>query len=404
MAEQEFDTGLITNMSERSETFRHVFDREWKSPVFLAFLKEMDLASRHDEGILILGPTGSGKSTVARCIHELRSHRRRHEEPTRPEITGLEGSDSKSKELRRDYLALFEQIRSQWKKGSPIQHLNLGGMSMTLAQAELFGHTPGAFTEAKRLRPGAILSAHGGTLFLDEVADANAVTQKALLDFLDNGCFKPEGGDFDIHVRVGVIAATNKDPIQEIEGGSFRDDLYFRLANHILMMPALIDRMDDFELLAEGLLARQVSAYSRRDEFKATSFSDGVLKQLKGFGKKWTGNIRQLEFVINNAFCRASDSPEIKVEHLPDARTLYHQTRLVDRQNPTAVIDHWLPTVDFEVLKDRYVRVLNDEYRGNIDLMSDRSGISRSSFYRWRKEGKLRAFEGKGGQTPPHDT
>jgi transcriptional regulator with PAS, ATPase and Fis domain len=387
MEKKDFDYGLIANMSERSPTFKKIFDRDWKSPAFLKLLEEMELASRHNNGVLILGPTGSGKSTVATCIHELRACRRSAEAPEKPTLTGHTGTDNKSRELRRDYLALFNALRARWaEEGPPIQHLNLGGMSMTLAQAELFGHTPGAFTGAERLRPGAILSAHGGTLFLDEVADANAVTQKALLDFLDNKCFRPEGADFEIHVRTGIISATNKDPIQEIEGGSFREDLYFRLANHILVMPALAERMDDFDLLAEALLARQVKDYRQLDEFKARSFAEGVLAELGGLGGRWPGNIRQLEFVINNAFTRAGGASVIEASHLPEARTFYHHTRLVDRQDPAAAIDNWLPTVSLEVLKERYIRALNDSYRGNVDAMADRSGISRATLYRWRKE------------------
>jgi DNA-binding NtrC family response regulator len=387
MAETEFDYRLIANMSERSETFKEVFDHAWESPAFLKFIEEMELASRHDNGVLILGPTGSGKSTVAKCIHQLRTHRKKGEVATKPTLTGLTGTDAKSRELRRDYGALFTALRTRWNtEGPPFQHQDLARMSMTSAHSELFGHTPGAFTDAKRLRPGALLSAHGGTLFLDEVADASAVTQKALLDFLDNKCFKPEGGDFEIHVKADIIAATNKDPMKEIQGGSFRDDLYFRLASHIMIMPSLFERLDDFDLLAKGLLARQVGGATLGTKKPGKSFGKGVLSRLKEFGGKWPGNIRQLGFVISNALSRAGEAEQIEEAHLPDRRTFYHHTRLVDRQDPVEVINNWLPTVDFEVLKERYIRALNDEFRGNIDRMAEKSGFSRSTFYRWRKK------------------
>jgi anaerobic nitric oxide reductase transcription regulator len=199
---------------------------------------------------LILGPTGSGKEVIARSLHE-RSHRRQ-----RPFVT-----------------------------------VHCGAMPDSLAESELFGHRRGAFTGATELRPGLVRSAQGGTLFLDEVNSLSLPIQAKLLRFLESGEYRAVGADDIERSDAWVIAASNEDLRQRVDGGSFRPDLLYRLEVVRIDVPPLYDREGDVLLLARHFL-EQIAG-------NRLSFTDAAQRAMLGYA--WPGNVRELKHRVQSA-------------------------------------------------------------------------------------------------------
>jgi DNA-binding NtrC family response regulator len=201
-----------------------------------------------DATALILGETGTGKELVARAIH------------------------ASSRRAAHRFVAV-----------------NCAAIPDTLLEAELFGHTRGAFTGAVRSRDGKILSASGGTLFLDEVGDVPASVQPKLLRVLEEGTVTPLGSDHPIDVDVRLVAATNHDLTDAVKTGAFREDLYYRLNVVPLRLPPLRDRREDIPLLVRHLLPRLAERHGKA----VRDVSPGVLDWLSK--RSWPGNVRELE-------------------------------------------------------------------------------------------------------------
>jgi two-component system nitrogen regulation response regulator NtrX len=204
-----------------------------------------------DARILVTGENGVGKELVARWVHE-KSNR----------VTG------------------------------PLIEVNCAAIPSELIESELFGHEKGSFTSAVKQRIGKFESAHGGTLFLDEIGDMSLSAQAKVLRALQEGKITRVGGDKDISVDVRVIAATNKDLLQEVEEKNFRLDLYHRLSVIIIHVPSLNDRRDDIPLLVDKFLGDICSDYGIAKKV----IDDEALEALKQHN--WTGNIRELRNVV----------------------------------------------------------------------------------------------------------
>lgn len=217
--------------------------------------------------VLIEGETGSGKEVVAKAIHRL--------------------SDRVSK---------------------PFAVLNCAAIPEALLEAELFGHTRGAFTGAVQSRTGRIEAAHGGTLFLDEIGEMPLALQAKMLRFLECGELQRVGDNETTRVDVRVIAATHQPLERRSEEGTFRLDLYHRLAVFPIEVPALRERMDDLELLAEHILVKLGQHMPRK------RLSAGAISRLKEH--VWPGNIRELMHVLERAAILAGDSAEIGAEEI----------------------------------------------------------------------------------------
>jgi len=219
--------------------------------------------------VLIEGPTGSGKELFARAIHNLSPRKK--------------------------------------KKFVPI---NCGALPDTLLESELFGYIKGAFTDARKDKPGRFAIAKGGTVFLDEIGDISPATQVKLLRVLQEKEYEPLGSTETIKADVRVIAATNKN-LRELAGrGQFRDDLYYRLNIVKLTLPSLSDRRDDIPLLIEHF----IRIFNAKRGKNIEGISPKALAVL--VRHEFPGNIRELENIIEHAFvlCRGH---EIKPEHLP---------------------------------------------------------------------------------------
>jgi len=198
-----------------------------------------------DSRVMILGDNGTGKELIARMIHN-----------------------------RSD------------RAGDPFIELNCAAIPDNLIESELFGHEKGAFTGALSRKKGKLELADGGTLFLDEVADMSLSAQAKVLRALQEMRFERVGGEESISVDVRIISATNKNIREEIEQGNFREDLYFRLNVIPIMVPSLLDRIDDIPLLLDHFL----KIFSPGEE---RSFTPEALTWLREYS--WPGNIRELK-------------------------------------------------------------------------------------------------------------
>jgi len=201
--------------------------------------------------LLILGPTGTGKELAAHAIHRLS-----------PRAEG------------------------------PFEVVDCGSIPRELIESELFGHVKGAFTGATRDRRGAFELAHGGTLFLDEVGELPSMAQTRLLRILQEGQLRRVGDERQVHVNVRVVAATNRELLEEVAAGRFRSDLYYRLSVFTLRMPALAERRGDLPLLVEHLLNR----LSVETDHPKPRLSQAVMRRLQEYS--YPGNIRELQNVL----------------------------------------------------------------------------------------------------------
>jgi transcriptional regulator with GAF, ATPase, and Fis domain len=225
------------------------------------------LVAPRNATVLIEGETGSGKELVAQAVHRLSA-----------------------------------------RAAKPMTVLNCAAIPESLLESELFGHTRGAFTGAVQSRTGRIEAANGGTLFLDEIAEMPLAVQAKLLRFLECGELQKVGDNSLMRVDVRVIAATHQDLERRVMEGSFRLDLYHRLAVFPLDVPPLREHMEDVAALTEDILARLgVDAPRKR-------ISSGALEALGGH--KWPGNVRELAHVLERAAILAGDAAEIGAEHV----------------------------------------------------------------------------------------
>jgi DNA-binding NtrC family response regulator len=177
----------------------------------------------------------------------------------------------------------------------PFIVLNAAALPATLLEAELFGYEKGSFTGALQRKPGHFELAHGGTLFLDEVGDMPPEVQVKLLRVLQDGTFQRVGGTHTVQVDVRLVAATNKDLMQEVAAQRFRHDLYYRLNVIMMVLPPLRNRRQDIPLLVAYFLRK----YSAQNHKEVQAIQQEALQQLQAYD--WPGNVRELENVIERA-------------------------------------------------------------------------------------------------------
>jgi transcriptional regulator of aroF, aroG, tyrA and aromatic amino acid transport len=208
-----------------------------------------------DAPLLIFGETGTGKELVAQACHAASA-----------------------------------------RNGAPFLALNCAALPESLAESELFGYTPGAFSGAQRSgKPGLIEMAEGGTVFLDEIGEMSLYLQAKLLRFLNDGKFRRIGGDREIKVNVRIISATHRDLAKMVAEGTFREDLYYRLNVLNIEVPPLRERADDILLLARHFIER-ACAQAQKPVCRPNPAACGAL-----LANAWPGNVRQLQNVVFRA-------------------------------------------------------------------------------------------------------
>lgn len=227
-----------------------------------------------DANVLLLGETGTGKGLLAQCVH---------------------------KASRRSEKA-FVQV-------------NCAALPEQLLESELFGHMQGAFTGAVRNKRGLIEEADGGTLFLDEVDRSHRNVQAKLLQFLDRREFRPVGGLHAKTADVRVICATNTDLTVAIREGTFLEDLYYRLNDFQITIPALRDRREDIPVLVRHFLSR----FTKEVDRKPAGITREVLRRL--MDHEWRGNIRELEKCVHRFVVLCEDGEWIGIDLLPPELT-----------------------------------------------------------------------------------
>jgi DNA-binding NtrC family response regulator len=223
-----------------------------------------------DARVLILGESGTGKELVAGAVHSLSNRR-------------------KARYIR----------------------INCAAIPETLLESELFGYEKGAFTGALKQKPGLVEEANGGTIFLDEIADMSRPLQAKLLRFLEDGSFTRVGGTQELRVNVRLIAATNRDIVQAIREGHFREDLFHRLNVVQFRLPPLRERSDDIPLLAEHFVRHFSVTMNKR----VKSLTHAAARKL--LAHHWPGNVRELKNVIERALILET-TDEIQPASLPD--------------------------------------------------------------------------------------
>ena len=322
------------------------------TPAFLACVKQLSVAAGSDAPVLLQGETGTGKELAAEYIH-------RHSE----------------------------------RSDKPFQIVDSTVLTDSLFEAEVFGHERGAYTGSVGQKEGLFELAEGGTVFLDEIGDLPASQQAKLLRVLETGQFRRVGGVKTIRCNVRIICATNRHLWEAVQAGTFREDLYYRIACLNIRLPSLRERLDDVQTLAHNLIESINRAM--RCSYHLT---DDVYEPLKAYD--YPGNIRELRNVLFIAATH-SQNREINgelignvIKNLPQCndedmaiRAEKNYTPPMNIAQPSSITP---PTEQssstLKDLESEHIRQLLDRYDGNRKRVAEALGISERTIYRKLKK------------------
>jgi PAS domain S-box-containing protein len=279
--------------------------------------------------ILIEGESGTGKELFARAIHNL-----------------------------------------SFRKNKPFIPVNCGALPDTLLESELFGYKAGAFTDAKKDKPGRFALAQGGTIFLDEIGDVSASVQVKLLRVLQDKTYEPVGGISPVKADVRIITATNKKLDQLVKEDKFRDDLYYRINVMKLELPPLRDRKEDIPLLVEHFIGR----FNRLHNKNICCITNEVTAVLLSYN--YPGNVRELENIIEHCFVLC-DGKVIEAKHLPSSIRPSLKSELTKDSEPTTI-------KQMEIV---FIKQALGRNKGNKTATAKQLGIDKSTLFR-----KMKAF------------
>jgi len=314
-----------------------------KSESIQRAVRRLAKVARSDATVLLAGETGTGKELAARSVHQ-------------------------------------QSLRAT----GPFVAINCGAIPPSLAEAELFGHERGAFTDAKNQRLGWFEQAHRGTLFLDEVGDLSLDLQVKLLRVLEDKIVRRIGADKGIDVDVRVIAASHRALNEDVKTGRFREDLFWRLNVVRIEMPSLRERREDIPLLVNYLLTR-INAECRT---QVTKFAADALTMLKRYD--WPGNVRELSNVLKHGAIM-SDGSSIGLTDLPeyfvDTPANHEPVALVTPLAPGETLAQRLDQV-MMAAEQALVEAALEKCRGNQTAAATALGITRRTLY-----AKLRRYK-----------
>lgn len=310
---------------EKSFTFEDIVSRNQEMKDIFAILPDVAMS---DSTILIEGESGTGKELMAKAIHNLSGRR-----------------------------------------NGPLIIVNCGAIPDSLLESELFGYKAGAFTDARRDKPGRFAQARGGTLFLDEIGDVSPALQVSLLRVLQDMSFQPLGGTETMIADVRVLAATNKDIKSMAVEGTFREDLYYRIQVFKLTVPPLRNRKEDIPLLAQHFT-------DRLNRLKGKDIAGLSQETLAAFmNYDWPGNIRELQNAIEHAFILCHGGL-IQLRHLPEH---FRNGAVAPDGFPIGLT---LEEIEAYAIKEALIR-----NRGNKSATARELGIDKSTM--WRKAKRL---------------
>jgi Nif-specific regulatory protein/two-component system response regulator HydG len=304
-------------------------------PRMLEILRDVAQVAPADAPVLILGETGTGKELIARALH----------------------------------------VNSP-RRGPRFSTLHCSALPATLLESELFGHVAGAFTDARRDRPGRLAAAHGGTLFLDEVGEIPLEVQAKLLRFLQFGEIQRLGSDRIEKVDVRIVAATHRDLRQMVNEERFREDLYFRLKVLDLTLPPLRERPGDLPLLVEHFLRRHWCRPDVQPRWTARAY-----RALMSYA--WPGNIRELDSAVKRA-CVLARRPELDLDLLPSEVAGVAPNPEVEPNFPelTGAALNEACEVATKALERRFLAELMFRWAGNVSRAAREAGLHRSHLQR----------------------
>jgi DNA-binding NtrC family response regulator len=296
------------------------------SPTMINVMNIVRKVAATDANVLITGENGTGKELVAREIHNLSN-----------------------------------------RAGELMVSVDMGSLTETLFESELFGHVKGAFTDAREDRKGKFEAAHNSTLFLDEIGNLSLQAQAKLLSVLQNRYVVRVGSNRQIPVNIRLICATNCDLMKMVQEGRFREDLLYRINTILIEVPPLRDRVDDIPILAGHFLRLNSERYGK------TGLKISTHGMEKLANHDWPGNVRELQHTIEKAVIMA-DAPVLK------------PTDFVFTNIPRSTLLHEMTLDEMEK------RMISDNLRrfsGNISIVSDKLGITRQTLYNKMKKYSL---------------
>lgn len=315
---------VLKQNQKSSASFESMIGR---SPSMSTVFKLASKILNTDTTVMITGETGTGKERLARAVHATSS--------------------------RRDRIFVAQ---------------NCGALPDSLLESELFGHVKGAFTGAISDKKGLFEVAHGGTVFLDEIGDTSAAMQLRLLRVLQEGEFKPVGGQADRKVDVRVMAATHRNLEDEVAAGRFREDLYYRLNVFPIHIPPLRERGEDLPDLAHHFAA----AFAQKMKKAISGINDEAMALL--MAAPWPGNIRELENELERAVTLADDGETLSRVHL--------SPRFLRPALSTVMPDDASLKAQVEALERRLIAEALEHTGGNILKAAERLGLSRPGLHK----------------------
>jgi DNA-binding NtrC family response regulator len=298
------------------------------SPALRDVVELIRRVSDSDATVLVTGESGTGKELISRAVHDLGP-----------------------------------------RKDRPFVAINCAAVPAGLLESELFGHVKGAFTDAKRSRPGLFVQASGGTVFLDEIGEMPMEMQPKLLRVLQERKVRPVGSEEELPVDTRVVCATNRDLEAEVESGRFREDLFYRVNVVGIRVPPLRERGSDILVLAQHFATR----IAERTGKTPHSISPEAGRRMLDYD--WPGNVRELENCIERAvaLCRGA---EISVDDLPEKVRAHEPSRMIVGGDDASDL------VTLAEMERRYVRKVLGAVGGNKSQAARVLGIDRRSLYR----------------------